>query len=90
MYRFLVSSREYSKRRCHTVGVRGISINTNRRRLCGMLKSCKQQTTNYNSQFQFYETCTDVTSVLYILVCATRLFVYYLFNQVGFFFFNFI
>ncbi|PIC43650.1 hypothetical protein B9Z55_004308 [Caenorhabditis nigoni] len=39
------------------------------------------QSTQTGSAYAFYETCTDVTSVLYILVCATRLLVYYLFNQ---------
>ncbi|CAL2031135.1 unnamed protein product [Caenorhabditis brenneri] len=39
------------------------------------------QSTQTGDAYAFYETCTDVTSVLYILVCATRLFVYYLFNQ---------
>ncbi|CAI4232670.1 unnamed protein product [Auanema sp. JU1783] len=31
--------------------------------------------------YQFYETCTDVISVLYIFVCATRLIVYYSLNK---------
>ncbi|CAB3404214.1 unnamed protein product [Caenorhabditis bovis] len=34
-----------------------------------------------DTYFDIYETCADVVSVLYIFVCATRLFVYYLCNQ---------
>ncbi|CAI5442587.1 unnamed protein product [Caenorhabditis angaria] len=38
-------------------------------------------TTQEEGYFEVYEFFTDVTSVLYIFVCATRLFVYYLCNQ---------
>uniref|UniRef100_A0A1I7XUK9 G_PROTEIN_RECEP_F1_2 domain-containing protein n=1 Tax=Heterorhabditis bacteriophora TaxID=37862 RepID=A0A1I7XUK9_HETBA len=34
------------------------------------------QSTQTQEAYTIYETCTDVISVLYVLVCATRLFVY--------------
>ncbi|CAD6197004.1 unnamed protein product [Caenorhabditis auriculariae] len=39
------------------------------------------QSTQDGVAYLIYEICTDVTSVLYVFVCATRIFVYYALNK---------
>ncbi|KJH52036.1 hypothetical protein DICVIV_01737 [Dictyocaulus viviparus] len=43
------------------------------------------QSTQTQEVYEVYEFCTDVISVLYVLVCATRLFIYIICNKVTMF-----